>query len=130
MSKHIKEMVQNCRLCRVHSPTLVEPLQSSKLPEKAWTRLGSDIIKLGKKHYLIVVDYYSRYIEVRGLDSLTSASTINKLNSIFAAHGKPKLLISDNEPQFSLGEFQKFTMTYGFQHMTSSLKFSQCYWRG
>ena len=24
MSKHIKEMVQNCRLCRVHSPTPVE----------------------------------------------------------------------------------------------------------
>ena len=103
MSKHIKEMVQNCRLCRVHSPTPVEPLQPSTLPEKARTRLGSDIMEFGKQHYLIVADHYSRYIEVRRLDSLTSTSTIDKPKSIFAAHGIPKLLISDNGPQFSSG---------------------------
>ena len=79
-----------------------------------------------KKHYLIVVDYYSRYIEVRKLDSLTSTSTVDKLKSIFAAHGIPELLISENGPQFSSGEIQEFARTFGFQHMTSSPKYPMC----
>ncbi|KAF6022082.1 hypothetical protein EB796_019610 [Bugula neritina] len=123
MSKQIKEMVQGCRQCRINSPTPVEPLQPSTLPSKPWIKLGADLFEFQKKNYLLVVDYHSRYIEVRRLDSLSSAFTVDKVKSIFSTHGIPEVVISDNGPQFSSREFQEFAKSYGFQHLTSSPKY-------
>ena len=38
---------------------------------------------------------------------------------MFARHGIPTTLLSDNGPQFSSKEFQDFTTAYCFQHVTS-----------
>jgi hypothetical protein len=103
----------------------VEPLKPSTLPGSPWSRLGADIFEFKKKHYLLVVDYYSRYIEVRRLKSLSSLTTIEKLKSIFVTHGNPDIMISDNGPQFASREFYEFTETYGFQHVTSSPRYPQ-----
>jgi transposase InsO family protein len=123
MSSQIKEMVQHCRTCRINSPTPVEPLNSSTLPQKAWSRLGADLFEFRKKNYLLVVDYYSRFIEVRPLDSLESLVTIDKFKSIFSIHGVPDMIISDNGKQFDSRYFREFARSYGFQHVTSSPRY-------
>lgn len=120
MSTQIQEMVQNCRVCRLTSDTPIEPLCPSTLPERPWERLGADLFEFQKSHYLLIIDYYSRWIEVRKLPSLTSSDTIEAFKSVFATHGIGEVVISDNGPQFSSGEFQKFVQDYGFVHMTSS----------
>ena len=74
-----------------------------------------------KVQYLVVVDYYSRYIELSKLESISSASIINHLKSTMARHGVPETLVSDNGPQFSSKEFVLFAKDYGFSHVTSSL---------
>ena len=72
-----------------------------------------------------IVDYFSRYPEVVKLTSTTSVNIINILKSIFARHGIPSTLITDNGPQFSSREFQKFVSVYSFQHLTSSPRYPQ-----
>ena len=42
-----------------------------------------------KRHYLLIVDYYSCYIEVRHLESLGALSTIERVKSIFSVQGVP-----------------------------------------
>ena len=42
-----------------------------------------------------------------------------------ARHGIPDRLISDNGPQFSSGEFQRFAKQYEFEHVTSSPGYPQ-----
>ena len=50
---------------------------------------------------------------------------INHLKAIFARHGIPETVISDNGPQYSSAEFAKFAEDWGFTHITSSPKYPQ-----
>ena len=50
---------------------------------------------------------------------------IRKLKSHFARHGIPDLVFSDNVPQYSSQEFQKFSTKWEFRHCTSSPGFPQ-----
>lgn len=47
------------------------------------------------------------------------------LKSMFAHHGIPEVLLTDNGPQFSGSHVTAFAAQYGFQHTTSSPKFPQ-----
>ena len=69
--------------------------------------------------YLVVIDF-SRYIEVANLTSTTTGHVKEKLNAIFAHHGVPETVVTDNCPQFSATEFTDFTKEYGFSHVTSN----------
>lgn len=61
-------------------------------------------------------------MELRGT---TSSCIVSALQSVFARHGIPEEIRSDNGPQFSSAEFVKFASTYAFQHVTSSPHFPQ-----
>ena len=39
---------------------------------------------------------------------------------MFSRHGIPEVVLSDNGPQYSSGEFKAFAKDYGFIHVTSS----------
>ena len=52
--------------------------------------------------------------------STTSQSVINTLKSVFARHGIPETLRSDNGPQFTSREFADFAENYQFRHTMSS----------
>ena len=66
------------------------------------------------------MDYFSRYIETQKLSSTTSSSIIIALKSIFACHGIPDVVVTDNGPQYSSSEFETFAASYNFSHITSS----------
>ena len=59
------------------------------------------------------------------MNSTTSTCTIAALKNIFARHGIPEIVRSDNGPQCSSHEFSDFAKSYQFQHITSSLLFPQ-----
>ena len=102
-----------------------EPLIITEFPERPWQKLGSDLLHFNASNYLLVIDYFSRYIEIAKLNALTSASTIVHLKSIFARHGVPETFFSDNGPQYDSKEFVEFADKFGFQHITSSPRFPQ-----
>ena len=67
-----------------------------------------DLFELDRKTYLAVVDYTSRWFEVRQLHSVTASAVIRVLCEIFAAHGIPDTVISDNGLQYANQEFKEF----------------------
>ncbi len=83
----------------------------TQFPERPWQRLGADLFMLGNKTYLLVVDYYSRYVEIAQLTPTRSTDVIVHIKSIFARHGVPETLVTDNGPQFS---GHSFASSYGF----------------
>ena len=99
-----------------------EPLMPSPLPTRPWQKVGTDLFEWKKTDYVLVVDYYSRYIEIAKLTSSTAAGVIVHLKSIFARHGIPETVVSDNGPQYSAAAFATFSKEYGFKHVTSSPK--------
>ena len=73
----------------------------------------------------MLVDYYSRYIETAKLANESSTEVISHTKSIFARHGIPQEVVSDNGPQYSSIQYKKFSTEYGFLHTTSSPRFPQ-----
>ena len=118
--KQIDHLIQCCPTCSKNFPTRREPLIPTKLPQRPWEQVGSDLFELKGAHYLLVIDYFSRYIEITKLSTTTSTSIIEALKSIFSRHGIPDSLTSDNGPQYSAKEFEDFTKAYDFTHITSS----------
>jgi transposase InsO family protein len=82
--------------------------------------VATDLFHLNGTTYLVTVDYFSRYPEVAKLQSTTSPTIIRTLKAVFARHGIPETLRSDNGPQFISREFQEFVKEYQFIHTTSS----------
>ncbi|CAC5375189.1 unnamed protein product [Mytilus coruscus] len=75
------------------------------------------------KTYILTVDYYSKYIDVLPLTSTNTTAIVEALKSIFATHGIPTTLRSDNGLQFSSSEFKKFSKELGIDQQTSSPHF-------
>ena len=59
------------------------------------------------------------------MTTTTSRSVIQALKSVFARHGIPEVVVSDNGPQYCSQEFKEFAMTYGFHQETSSPRYPQ-----
>ena len=76
-------------------------------------------------NYILIIDYFSRFIEVIKLKSTTSGAIIEALNSVFFHYGIPETIMSDNGPQYSSNEFKVYAKKYNFSHVTNSLLFSQ-----
>ena len=120
ISQQIKEMIQKCHTCCKNFQIRSEPLIPSTLPQRPWEKIGTDLFELKGKSYLLLVDYFSRYIEVIKLSSTTTSSIVTAMKPIFARYGIPNIVISDNGPQYSSQEFQEFAKAYDFEHITSS----------
>lgn len=125
LSTQLKNLVESCDTCARERTHHKEPLISSDFPERPWDVLGTDLFEWNNHQYLLVVDYFSQYIEVGKLSSTTSATVINHLKSIFSRHGIPSTVRSDNGPQFSSDLFSQFAKEWTFEHITSSPRFPQ-----
>ena len=74
---------------------------------------------------MVIVDHFSRFIEVEKLPSSRSSSVIGIIKGIFATHEVPKKVISDNGPCYASHEFAEFAKEWDFSHSTSSPHFPQ-----
>ena len=116
-------MVSNCSAClENHRYHQKEPLIAHEVPTAPWHKLGMDLFSFKGQDYLIVVDYFSNYPEVCLLNDTHSSSVIRKLKSIFQCFSIPKVVISDNGPQFSSHQFMRFAKEWDFTHDPSSPK--------
>ena len=125
ISQQIEDMIKQCQTCSKLRSEVREPLMPSSVPERPWERVAMDLFELKGKPYIVVVDYLSRWAEVRQLQAETASATIVAIKSIFATHGIPDVVVSDNGPNFSSGEFVSFAKNYGFTHITSSPRYPQ-----
>ena len=86
LSKQLETLINNCTICNKFQNQAVEPLIPSALPNLPWEKVATDLFKW-KGSYLLVVDYFSKYIEISKLDGESSQEVIQRLKFIFARHG-------------------------------------------
>lgn len=119
LDQDIVKKVKSCDECQAHQSTPAEaPLHPWEWPGLPWSRLHVDYAGPYKgEMFLIVIDAYSKWLEVHCMKSTTSNATIEKLREIFATHGLPATLVSDNGSNFTSSEFEEFMKRNGIKHI-------------
>ena len=121
LNSEIKDYVSNCSACNTLQPSQTrEPLIVHEIPERPWSKVATNLFSFNGDNFLVIVDYFSNYIEMEKLRSQTSPAVINVLKTIFALHGIPDTVVSDNGPAYASEEFSKFAATWEFHHVTTS----------
>ena len=127
MTKDVTVRVKTCSIREKYNKKSQEKerLLQHEMPSRPFEKIAADIFFLDGQNFLLVADYYSKMPFVKTLKSMTSKETIDFLESVFAIHGIPKTLISDNAGQFTSFEFDNFKKQWDFQHTTSSPHYPQ-----
>lgn len=122
ISNDIANLINNCDICqKLQKSKPKEPLKPHSIIYLPWHKVGIDIFEHEKEQYLLIVNYYSKYIELANLvKNTTSKNVIRHSKSIFARHGIPKVIVADNAPQFRSKEFKDFTDSWGIKQEYSS----------
>ena len=69
--------------------------------------------------FLVIVDAH-KWLDVQIMQSIASSKTIEKLRTVFATHGIPQKVVTDNGPSFTISEFRDFMSRNGIKHITSA----------
>ena len=125
ISNDICETVEKCGICQSSSKA-AKPLGNvSDVPPHAWHTLGTDLFYWNKIDYLVIGDYFSKYLIVRRLPNSSTHTMIKELGLVFTELGRPFILRSDNGPCYSSREFHNFLSFYQVDHITSSPHYPQ-----
>lgn len=97
IGKALQKWIEHCKHCQMAKPAQNrESLMTTPLPGRPWERVAADICEVDKRNYLVVVDYFSRYIELAYLLHMTGDTVRSRLSAIFARWGCPSVLVTDN----------------------------------
>ena len=100
-------------------------LSNTKYPDHPWTKCAADLFRLQGHYYLLIVDYYSKFIAVENLQNPQSETVINKCKKVFSQFAIPKELITDNGPEFSSHKFRSLPKTWDILYKTISPHYHQ-----
>lgn len=68
-----------------------------------------------KKELLVIVDYYSRYVEIKIQNGMSAMETVQSLHEVFATLGFPRSITCDSGQPFSSEEFKTFNDEFGIK---------------
>jgi transposase InsO family protein/predicted aspartyl protease len=125
MMSEMCTFVTQCNVCLKHRSNPAEPLIPTALPDRPWQVVALDLCVYERENYLVVQDYFSRFIEAKKLTSTTSSRVISVLTDIFARHGIPEKLVTDCGTQFVSAEMHAWATKIGMRIRTSSPEFHQ-----
>ena len=75
----IEDYITACATWANWRTSKIELIVLSPLPELLWQKVAVDLFELGGKHCLLMIDYYSRHIELIELRSETADIVINAI---------------------------------------------------
>ena len=101
MSAQMTEMCKQCSTCTDYcTKQQKEPMIITQVPDYPWQKVGSDLFSFDGELYVLVGDYFSKFVEYTKLShDMRSASVITFLQEQFARHGIPEQFISDGGQQ-------------------------------
>ncbi|XP_062707809.1 uncharacterized protein K02A2.6-like isoform X1 [Aedes albopictus] len=116
MDQEVVKVCEKCEGCRlVQIPDPPEPMERRPLPDKPWVDIAIDFLgPLPTGEYiLVVVDYFSRHVDLEIMTSITAKETIKRMARIFGLWGVPRTITLDNGKQFVATEFDDFCKVKG-----------------
>lgn len=118
VDKEIEEVANSCEYCQNErkSPSK-HVLCQWNVPNGPWERLHMDFFgPINNKMYLLVIDAYSKFLEIIPMHQITASQVIVQLRKIFARFGLPFSVITDNGPTWTSTDFATFLQLNGIRH--------------
>ena len=122
LDKRIESVAKACATCQAvkASPPSV-PLRPWVWPSKPWQRVHLDFAgPFQGSMFLVAVDAFSKWPEVRVMSSTTVPVTLEVLREWFSVHGIPEQVVTDNGSQFTADAFKVFMDRNGVRHIRSA----------
>ena len=121
LDSDIKSLISSYLVCKaVQTKHPKAPLHPWSYATRPWKRIHIDYTEKKGRYYLIVVESYSKWLEVFSMNSMTAGKPIEGLSWLIARYGIPEHLISDIGGQFVSEEFSNFLKTNGILHLKIS----------
>ncbi|CAI5647636.1 unnamed protein product [Oreochromis niloticus] len=122
MDSALEEKVKACSQCQSNqkmSPPA--PLHPWEWPSRPWSRLHLDFAGPILGHmFLVLVDAHSEWLDAHITPTITALVVTDTLWRIFATHGLPEAVVTDNGPTFTSGIFQEFMERNGIRHIRTA----------
>lgn len=110
--------VKCCKGCTlVSGPNPPNPMKRRELPSQAWIDIAMDFLGPlpSGHHLLVVIDYFSRYKEIKIMRSITAKDVTSELKEMFSRLGIPASITADNGRQFASEELRVFCSELGIK---------------
>ncbi len=123
MDSDAEKICKSCHGCQVVGEfPHPEPMQRTMLPSGPWQDLALDLMGPlpDGQNILVVVDYYSRFVEAVMMKVTTTEKICQALEPIFCRYGYPFSLKTDNGPQFVSESFEHYLECRGIEHRKST----------
>lgn len=122
LDQDLENKVKLCTQCQtIQNMPQPAPLHPWEWPDRPWSRLHVDFAGPFKEQiFLIMVDAHSKWIETHIMSNITAPTTIDKLRQVFAVHGLPDKLVTDNGPTFTSELFSEFMQQNGIHHIRTA----------
>ena len=126
IDKELEDMISECSTSltyrnRQRSKAAIKP----KIPAHSWTKCAAELFCLQSHYYLLIINYYLKFVAAENLQNLQSETVINKCKQVFTQFGTPKELIMDNGPKFSCQNFCSFSKPWDRIHKAISPHYHQ-----
>lgn len=127
MDEAIEGVSRSCQTCQLNQPRPAKAIPHPwTAPTTPWERIHLDFCTFYGFQWLLVVDAFSKWIEVVNMrDNIKAGNLIKKLREIFSRMGLPLVCVSDNGPQLVSQEFESFLTRNGIKHITIAYYKSQ-----
>ena len=125
LDKDIEGMVKACLSCQQHSKNPKSDTTGTwSWPTSPWKRIHIDFAgpESNGQMYLVIVDAFSKYLEIYPMTKTDTPRTIEKLRHLFSSFGLPEHIVTDNGPQFISEDFKTFLQYNDIQHTRTAPK--------
>ena len=121
LDSDIENVTKTCKLCLENASNPPRAtLHVWKWPDGPNRRLHADFLgPLSGRMYIIIIDAFSKWVDVKELPDITVATTIKAFKEYFSTWGLPVKLVTDNGPTFTAKPFQEFMQRNAIIHVTS-----------
>ena len=121
--KDIQDFCKSCATCAKNKlvPRPRMPLQPIEIKPVPFHMVGIDIIgplkltRRGNRYILSVIDYYTKYGEAVPLPNQEAETVVRALEEIFARHGMPSIILTDQGSNFESHLFASMCRLFGIE---------------
>ena len=78
-----------------------------EIPGRLWEYVGVDIFPINNKHFLCIVDYYSKFPVMKQVELFSTDNVIQTYKIIYSGYGLPSELTEDADKNFLSEKLKK-----------------------